>query len=70
MKLLSDFEIADVYVGTKAANHDNPEINYSSVTGPINCNAPIPEFSTLAIPLALSILIGLFFLNNSKKGKA
>jgi len=63
-KLRGDFQEGNVnvYVGTKAGGN----INYGYVKGPINCNNPIPEFSTIAIPIA-SILGLLFFFNHRKR---
>ena len=63
-KLLGEFRQGDVWVGTKA----DGIIAYGYVTGPIKCNEPIPEFSTIAIPIA-SILGLLFFFNHRKRRK-
>lgn len=62
-KLLGDFQEGPVRVGTKAGE-DN--IDYGYVKGPVNCDTPIPEFSTIAIPIA-SILGLLFFFNRRKR---
>jgi hypothetical protein len=64
-KLRGDFPVDDVLVGTKAGK-DN--IAYGYVKGPVNCDTPIPEFSTIAIPIA-SILGLLFFFNYRKRRK-
>jgi len=60
--LRGDFQEGNVYVGTKAGGN----IAYGNVNGPIKCSDPIPEFSTIAIPIA-SILGLLFFFNHRKR---
>ena len=62
-KLRGDFPEDTVRVGTKAGED---KVDYGYVTGPLNCNDPIPEFSTIAIPIA-SILGLLFFFNRHKR---
>ena len=65
--LEGDFnEIDNVLVCTKAGQ-DDPACGY--VTGPVNCNTHIPEFTTIAIPVA-AILGLLFFFNHRKRKKS
>ena len=64
--LQPDFEIGEVEVCIKAGQ-DDPACG--DVTGPVNCNVPIPEFTTIAIPVA-AILGLMFFFNHRKRRKA
>ncbi len=61
--LEGDFEIGEVRVGIKAGQTES----YGYVAGPVNCTHPIPEFTTIAIPVAA--ILGLMFLFNHHKRK-
>ena len=62
--LQPDFKIGEVEVCIKAGQ-DDPACDV--VTGPVNCNVPIPEFTTIAIPVAA--ILGLMFFFNYRKRK-
>jgi hypothetical protein len=71
VKIVLDGDYCDqtsetVNYAIKHGNDQGNKVHYGTVYGPVACDIPIPEFSTIAIPIA-SILGLLFFFNHRKR---